>query len=163
MREPRLGCRFRVPAGKRSVMATVTLALALAVPQIARAACPGKPTVQMDEFTARSHLTAKRDVELPAALTRFTRTQVVVLLVTVDRRGTICDLQPVAGPAELRREAMRVVKKHWRFRPFRVDWKPVVAQFPVTVRCVPSRRERPRWIVACAAQSPQAAVALSKA
>ncbi len=150
MPQPRLVCRFRVMAGKRDALAAVMLALAFAVPHIARAVCPEKPTVQMDEFTARSHLTAKRDVELPAALSRFTRPQVVMLLVTVDRRGSICDLRPVAGPAELQREAMKVVKKHWRFRPFRVDWKPVVVQFPVTVRCVPSRREKPHWIVACA-------------
>ncbi len=154
MREPWTVYRFRWVAGKRSVIASVVLALAFAAPYIAHAACPEKPTVQMDEFTARSHLTAKRDVELPAALTRFTRPQVVMLLVTVDRRGSICDLQAVAGPAELRSEAMRVVKKHWRFRPFRVDWKPVVAQFPVSVRCVPPRRQRPRWIMAGAAPLP---------
>jgi hypothetical protein len=129
-------------------MLVASLVLGLAAPQGGRAACSEKPLVQMDEFTARSHVIARRDVELPAAFRRFTRPQSVVLLITVDRQGEICGLRPLAGPVEWRNEAMRVVTKHWRFRPFRLDWKPVVAQFPVTVRCVPSRRERPHWIVA---------------
>jgi hypothetical protein len=119
-----------------------------AVPQGGRAACSEEPVVQMNEFTARSHVIARRDVELPAAFRRFARPQSVVLLITLDRQGEICDLRPLAGPVEWRDEAMRVVTKHWRFRPFRLDWKPVAAQFPVTVRCVPSRRARPHWIVA---------------
>jgi hypothetical protein len=60
----------------------------------------------------------------------------VSLLVTVDREGTICEVRAVAGPKELRRLAIRTVRKHWRYRPFLVDWKPVVARFPVSVRFV---------------------------
>lgn len=148
MGEPGIARPFRAEAARRGVTTVLLLLAGLAAAQSARASCPEKPTVQMDESTARSHLTAERDVELPAAMTRFTRPRVVVLLITVDRRGIICDLRPVSGPPELHSEAMKVVKKYWRFRPFRVDWRPVVAQFPVSVRCVPLRRERPRWIVA---------------
>jgi hypothetical protein len=99
----------------------------------------------MDERTAATHLLAKRDVEIPADLAWFSQVEKVVLLVTVDRQGTICDLKAVSGPAELRRIAARVVKKHWRFRPFLVDWKPVAVQFPVTVRFVPPDRDGPTW------------------
>jgi len=121
----------------------------MAVVRLNGATCPEGPVVWMDEKTAASHVLAKRDVELPASMTRFAEVQRVVVLVTVDRRGKICNLRPVAGPAELRKMAVKMVKKHWRYRPFLVDWKPVVAQFPVTVRFLPPRREEPRWITAC--------------
>jgi len=121
--------------------------LVLGVARLCGAACSERPTVAMDERTAASHLMAKRDVELPEGMAWFTEVQKVVLLVTVDRRGTICDLKPVAGPAELKKVAMEVVKRHWRYRPFLVDGKPVVAQFPVTVRFVPPRQEEPRWFI----------------
>jgi hypothetical protein len=101
----------------------------------------------MNETTATSHLLAKRDAELPAAMTGFAPVQKVVVLVTVDRQGTICDLKPVAGPTRLRRRAVMVVKKYWCYRPFLVNWKPVVAQFPVTVRFVPPTRQEPHWII----------------
>lgn len=117
--------------------------------QPSKAVCPEKPTVWMDERTAASHLLAKRDVELPASLTWVKEVQKVVLAVTVDRKGKICALKPVAGPAALTKVAAKAVKQHWRYRPFLVDWKPVVVQFPVTVRFVPSKHEEPRWIIAC--------------
>ena len=104
-------------------------------------ACREKPSVQMDERAAQSHLLAKKDPELPAGDGMLVRARRVVVLVTVDREGTICDAKAVRGPEELREAAARAVKKHWKFRPFLVDWKPVVAQFPVSVRFVRLRTE----------------------
>ena len=73
---------------------------------------------------------------LPAPVPALARVRKVVLLVTVDRQGVICEVRPVAGPRGLRRAAVKTVTKHWRYRPFLVDWKPVVARFPVSVEFV---------------------------
>jgi hypothetical protein len=100
----------------------------LAAPVFVAAQCRESPTVLMNERTAETHLLA--DVKK------------VTLLVTVDRKGTICDARPVAGLQELRSQAVRAVKRHWRYRPFLIDWKPVVTRFPVTVRVV-SRKPEP--------------------
>ena len=95
--------------------------------------CREDPAVQMDEQAAESHLLAKKNPELPPERLRLFRTHRVVVLVTVDREGAICDARAVRGPEDLRQPAERAVRKHWKFRPFLVNWKPDVAQFPVTV------------------------------
>lgn len=111
----------------------------LFVPLVTRlwaAGCAETPSVLMDERTADTHLLAKKDPVLPAYVPALARVHKVVLLVTVDREGAICDVRPVSGPKALRKLAVRTVKKHWRYRPFLVDWKPVVVRFPVSVRFV---------------------------
>jgi hypothetical protein len=130
----------------------------IAVPRQGNAQCPEEPTVLMDEQTASSHLMARRDAVLPEALRERDRVWDVVLLVTVDRQGRICAARPVAGRVSLREAAEKVVKSHWRFRPFVVNWKPVVVQFPVTVRFMPAQREEPRWVIASRPGSPRARV-----
>ena len=106
----------------------------LVAPVIGAAECREAPSVQMDERAGESHLLAKEDPELPTSGDKLIRARKVVVLVTVDREGAICDVKPVEGPLELRQAAVKAVKKHWKYRPFLVNWKPVVAQFPVTVR-----------------------------
>jgi len=127
-------------SGLRALFADKVLGCALisafALAADAAAQCREKPTVQMDERTAESHLLEKKDPELPAAASGLVRLRRIVLLVTVDREGTICDVRPLTGPKELRRAAVTVVKKHWKYRPFLVDWKPVVVRFPVSVTFV---------------------------
>lgn len=118
-------------------------AMLLAAPVFAAAQCRETPTVLMDEPTAETHLLARKDLELSTNAPGFVDVKKVRLLVTVDRRGAICDARPAAGPQELRSRAVRAVKMHWRYRPFLVDWKPVVARFPVTVRFV-TRKAEPR-------------------
>ena len=98
--------------------------------------CTEKPTVWMDESTAGTHLIASRKFVFTRKITELVQIQQVVLAVTVDRKGTICEAKAIAGPGKLRQAAEKVVKNHWRFRPFLVDWKPVVVQFPVTVNFV---------------------------
>lgn len=109
-------------------------ALFLVAPVIGAAQCREAPSVLMDERAGESHLLAKKDPELPAGVDKLLRVREVVVLVTVDREGAICDVRAVEGPPELRRAAVRAVKKHWKYRPFLVNWKPVVARFPVRVR-----------------------------
>jgi hypothetical protein len=125
----------------RVLLAGSAFLLLLPAVQIGWTQCREKPAVFLDERTAATHLLAKVDPELPAAANQLDMTEAVVLRVTVDRRGKICDLKPVSGPPELQRPALKTVKKHWRYRPFRLNWKPVVAQFPVTVRFNLPRRE----------------------
>jgi hypothetical protein len=110
--------------------------LLLAAPAFAAAVCGETPAVQMDERTAASHLLAKKDLVLPKQMPEDFRIEKVVLIITVDREGTICEVKPTSGPKHLREAAIRTVRKHWRYRPFLVGWKPVVAQFPVSVRFV---------------------------
>lgn len=103
--------------------------------------CREKPKVVMDERSAESHLITKMDPELPESGSRLVRPHRVVVVVTVDRDGTICHTSAVSGPEALRVLAAKAVKKHWKYRPFLVDWEPVVAQFPVSVHFVRSRTE----------------------
>ncbi len=113
----------------------VSLLIFLA-PTALAAACREKPEVQMDERSGESHLVAKKNPELPPSHSRLLRLHRVVVVVTVDREGAICDAKAVRGPEDLRGLAVSAVKKHWKYRPFLVDWEPVVAQFPVSVTFV---------------------------
>jgi hypothetical protein len=144
----------------RLALCGVALALMLGVPEFCRAQCREGPTVLMDERTAETHLLTRRDPELPTNAPALARTEPVRLLVTVDRKGAICDVRPVAGPQHLRNRAVRAVRKHWRYRPFLIDWKPVVARFPVTVRFV-SRKPEPR-LTAFTSRVPRTAAALTQ-
>lgn len=112
----------------------LALFCALGFPQVGAARCSEEPTILMDERTAESHLLSKKDLVLPPDVPELARVRTVVLLVTVDREGTICEVKPVLGRKELQEVAVKTVKEHWRYRRFLLDWKPVVAQFPVTVR-----------------------------
>lgn len=115
--------------------------LVLGVPRLWASGCAETPSVLMDERTAETHLLSKKDPVLPAQVPALARVRKVVLLVTVDQQGAICDVRSVAGPKALRRVAVRTVKQHWRYRPFLVDWKPVVARFPVAVKFVLAQPE----------------------
>lgn len=102
------------------------------------AQCTEKPVVWMNERTATSHLIASRKFVFPSETPALARIQRVVVVVTVDRQGSVCRAKAKAGPTELRQSAERIVRNSWRFRPFLLDWKPVTAQFPVTVNFVVS-------------------------
>lgn len=121
--------------GRKCVYPCV-LAFFLGMPQLCGAVCREKPTVLMDERTADTHLLSKKDFVLPANVPTLARVRKVIVLVTVDREGSICEVKAVAGPLGLRKAAAGTVKEHWRYRRFLVDWKPVVAQFPVSVKFV---------------------------
>jgi hypothetical protein len=112
------------------------LILVCAAARPCAAACSERPSVMMSESTAETHLLARKYPELPAHVGPLVRVQEVTVLVTVDRKGAICEVTALKGPGELRQAAVRTVKGRWRYRPFRVNWQPVVAQFPVTVRFV---------------------------
>ncbi len=139
------GYAFNPGAG---VALACSLILLFGVSESALAACSEKPTVWMDEQTAASHLRAKRDPELPASMAWIGSVQEVALVITVDRSGNICDVKPTSGPPGLMKEAAEAVRKHWRYRPFLVDWKPVVAQSPVTVRFLPRKQNDTRRRIA---------------
>ncbi len=93
----------------------------------------------MDERTAESHLLAKKDFVLPEEAPRHFRIEKVVVLITVDRDGDVCEVKAWKGRKDLRLSAVQIVKEHWRYRRFLVDWKPVVAQFPGTVNFLLSK------------------------
>jgi hypothetical protein len=137
----RLACCSGNPVSRKTLVGICLALFVLGIPRLWAFACPETPSVLMDERTAETHLLSKRDPVLPAQIPGLARVRKAVLLVTVDRQGVICDVRPVAGPKALRGIAVRTVKKHWRYRPFLVDWKPVVARFPVSVRFVLPREE----------------------
>lgn len=108
--------------------------------------CLEAPAVQMDERTAQSHLLAEKDLVLPEPIPKHFRIEKVVVIVTVDRDGGICEVKGRKGPKNLWPSAVQTVKEHWKYRRFLVNWKPVVAQFPATVKfLVP--KEQPRQTV----------------
>jgi len=129
------------PLLRKTLVGLCAAPFVLAVPHLWASGCPETPSVLMDERTAETHLLSKQDPVLPAPVPALAHVRKVVLLVTVDRQGIICDVRPVAGPKALRRVAVNTVKKHWRYRPFLVDWKPVVARFPVSVKFVLPKSE----------------------
>ncbi len=135
----------RTPAslqgGPKLVAALIFVLLA---PVVAIASCLERPTVWMDERTAESHFLSEKGVVQAERVPELARTRTVIVIVTVDREGVICDAQAVAGRLELRKQAAKVVKGRWRYRPFLVDWKPVVAQFPVKVVFLVSQRNPQR-------------------
>ena len=149
-----VGARRAMIPGKKYASAVV-LIFALGVPRSSAAQCSEEPTILMDERTAESHLLAKKDLGLPPELPNQVQVRTVVLLVTVDREGTICAVRPVLGPKELQETAAKTVKEHWRYRQFLLDWKPVVAQFPVTVKFALPRDE-PRLTAAMRGRQPPA-------
>ena len=116
--------------------------LLVGAPIVCAAQCRETPTVQMNERTAESHLLAKKDLILPERMPEQFRIEKVVLVITVDRKGVICDVRAQTGPKSLRQSAVQTVKDHWRYRRFLVNWKPVVAQFPVTVKFLLPREQR---------------------
>ena len=132
--------RRAVSSGETCVSVLVLFS-ALGTPLSGDAQCAEEPSILMDERTAESHLLAKKDLVLPADVPELAKLREVVLLVTVDREGTICEVRPVLGPKELQAAAVKTVKQHWRYRRFLLDWKPVVAQFPVTVRFVLPKKQ----------------------
>jgi hypothetical protein len=127
---------IRTRGGRGTTFLAGLLILMGGLPQPCSGQCSEEPSVFMDERTAATHLLSKTDPELPVRVPRLARIRRVTVLVTVDRKGVICEAKGVAGARELRATAARVVKTHWRYRRFLVDWKPVVAQFPVSVRFV---------------------------
>jgi hypothetical protein len=156
----RLVCGGHILGIFKFALCGVALALSLAVPEFCRAQCRETPTVLMDERTAETHLLARRDPELPTNAPALARVEPVTVLVTVDRQGAICEVRPLAGPQRLRSRAVRAVKKHWRYRPFLVDWKPVVARFPVTVRF--ARRKAGPQLTAFTSWAPLAGAVLTQ-
>jgi hypothetical protein len=114
----------------------VLLFLLSATPQAGLARCTEKPTVWMNERTAASHLRSSRKFVFPAVVPVLVRVRSVVVMVTVNRAGGVCEAKAKTGPAELQAAAERIVRTSWRYRPFLLDWKPVVVQMPVTVNFV---------------------------
>lgn len=119
------------------------------------AQCSEKPTVWMNERTAASHLLASRKFVFPAGAAVLAQIRTVVVTVTIDRMGAVCKAKASAGPTELRPAAERIVKSSWRYRPFLLDRKRVVVQFPVTVNFVLSADRRNGKVPEIAVISPQ--------
>jgi Gram-negative bacterial TonB protein C-terminal len=107
-----------------------------ATPQASLAQCAGKPTVWMNERTADLHLLSSRKFVFPAVVPVLARIRNVVVMVTVNRKGVVCRAKADVGPMELQAAAEKIVRASWRYRPFLLDRKPVVVQFPVTVHFV---------------------------
>ena len=108
------------------------------------ARCTEKPTVWMSERTAASHLLSSHKFVFPAVAPMLAHIRSVVVVVTINRKGSVCEARAEAGPTELRAAAEKIARTYWRYRPFLLDRKPVVVQIPVTVNFVMSvdRKDR---------------------
>lgn len=133
------------------------LLLLSAASQSGLAKCPEGPAVWMNEHTAASHLLASRKFVYPAGVPVLANIRTVVVMATVNRKGNICEATARSGPVELREAAEKIVSSSWRYRPFLLDWKPVVVQLPVTVHFVlpAGKREARTPEIARAAESLQ--------
>ena len=133
-----IGGRIRLEAYVMGALVILTFALSRA----GMAQCTERPVVWMNEGTAASHLLSNLKFVFPAGVPALARIQSVVVVVTVNRKGHICKANAAAGPKEFRRSAETIVKKACRYRPFLLDSKPVVVQFPVRVNFVVSADKR---------------------
>ena len=131
----RVACFPGIAAWQSRVVGAL-LFLLLMAPQAGLAKCKEKPAVWMNERTAASHLLSSRKFVFPAVLPVLAQVRSVVVLVTVNRAGDVCEAKAETGPTELRAAAEKIVRSSWRYRPFLLDWKPVVVQMPVTVNFV---------------------------
>lgn len=128
--------RFPGIERRKSCIVGAVLFFLLIAPQAGLARCKEKPTAWMNERTAASHLLSSRKFVFPAVLPVLAHVRSVEVLVTVDRTGGVCEAKAETGPTELRAAAEKIVRTYWRYRPFLLDWKPVVVQMPVTVNFV---------------------------
>lgn len=76
------------------------------------------------------------DPDYPAAARPGNLQGIIVLEITVNRDGTVADVHPMNGPEILAQSAMDAMR-WWRFEPYRVDGKPVVAQTTVAMEFKP--------------------------
>jgi len=134
------------------------LILVLAATQAGFSQCTKGPTVWMNERTAASHLLKSIKFVFPADVPTLAQIRSVVVIVTVNRKGRICEANAAAGPTELRQSAEKIVRSSWRYRPFLLDRKPVVVQFPVTVNFVLSADKRDAKVPEIAGILPENAI-----
>jgi hypothetical protein len=138
--------RFSGMARRRGCIVGALFFLLLAASQAGLAECTEKPTVWMNERTAASHLLSSRKIVFPAVVPVLAHIRSVVVIVTINRTGGVCEARAEAGPTELRAAAEKIARTSWRYRPFLLDWKPVVVQIPVTVNFVISLDRKDRTI-----------------
>jgi protein TonB len=81
-------------------------------------------------------VTHRADPDYPEAARSANLQGVIVLDVVVGRDGSVVDLHALNGPEVLARAAMDALR-WWRFEPYRVDGKPVVAETTVAVEFKP--------------------------
>lgn len=139
------------------------LIFVLAATQAGFSQCTKGPTVWMNERTAASHLLKSMKFVYPAEAPMLAHIRSVVVIVTVNRKGRICEANATAGPTELRQSAEKIVRRSWRYRPFVLDQKPVVVQFPVTVNFVLSADKRDAKVPEVGGVLPENAIPILRA
>ena len=98
----------------------------------------GAPKVQahVPADTMEKLVTHRVDPEYPPAARSAHLQGVVVLDVVVGTDGTVADVHALDGP-EILTEAATNAMRWWRFNPYLVDGKPVVAETTVAVEFKP--------------------------
>ena len=136
--------RFSGMARRQGRIVGALFFLLAAASQAGLARCTEKPTVWMSERTAASHLLSSRKFVLPADAPMLAHIRSVVVVVTINQEGSVCEARAESGPTELRAAAEKIARTYWRYRPFLLDWKPAVVQIPVAVNFVMSvdRKDR---------------------
>ena len=95
-----------------------------------------RPEAHVPAEVMEKLVTHRADPDYPEAARSANLQGVIVLDVVVGRDGSVVDLHALNGPEVLARAAMDALR-WWRFEPYRVDGKPVVAETTVAVEFKP--------------------------
>ncbi len=95
-----------------------------------------RPEAHVPAEVMEKLVTHRVDPDYPEAARSANLQGVIVLDVVVGRDGSVVDVHALNGPEVLARAAMDALR-WWRFEPYRVDGKPVVAETTVAVEFKP--------------------------
>jgi TonB family protein len=95
-----------------------------------------RPEAKVSTEVMEKLLIHRVDPDYPAAARRANLRGVIVLDVVVGRDGSVVETHALNGPDVLAQAAMDALR-WWRFEPYRVDGKPVVAETTVAVEFKP--------------------------
>jgi TonB family protein len=116
----------------------IVVALSGAVGAAAKPALPPAPAgvLRISGRVMDSMLQKRVDPVYPADSTASAAQGTVVLLASIDKTGTVTDVQIVSGPTRFRDAATEAVKQ-WRYSPYAVDGEPADVQTTITLSFAP--------------------------
>ena len=95
-----------------------------------------RPQVHVPADVMAKLVVHRVDPEYPAAARSAKLQAVIALDVVVGRDGSVLDVHALNGPEVLAKAAIEALR-WWRFQPYRVDGRPVVAETTVAVEFKP--------------------------
>lgn len=142
-------------AGRASAVLMLSLALtALAAPRtraqspggITNGQLPGESARHPSRVTINGNTMAAKVVAIvmpayPKSLQDAHVSGSVILSAVIAKDGSVKDLQPLSGPAQLRQIAIQAVKQ-WRFQPTTIEGAPVEVSTTISINFTPGKTPR---------------------